>query len=53
MVSSSNVALCCTDLYRASGNRAFTLSVYAYPSYTSYWYPAAMGFEEIFADGFD
>ena len=49
----ANVALCCSDAHHAAGNRAFTLSVYSYPDFAAYWYPAAIGFEEIFADGFD
>ena len=51
--STANVALCCSDVHHAAGNRPFTLSVYSYPDFAAYWYPAAIGFEEIFADGFD
>jgi len=51
--STANVALCCGAAHHAAGNRPFTLSVYSYPDYAAYWYPAAFGFEEIFADGFD
>ena len=51
--SAANVALCCSDAHRAIGNSAFTLSVYSYPNSSAYWYPAAVGFEEVFADGFE
>jgi hypothetical protein len=47
-------SLCCSDLHHASGTAPFTLSVIAYPPYTSYWYPG--GFEladGLFGDGFE
>jgi len=51
--SAANVALCCTDVHHANGNRPFLLSVYSYPMYTSYWYPGSLGLGDgIFADGF-
>jgi len=53
--STTNVPVCCTDTHRAVSNgKPFLLSVYSYPLYTSYWYPAFLGAGDvIFADGFD
>jgi hypothetical protein len=51
--STAHISLCCTDVHHAGGNRPFLLSVYSYPSYTSYWYPGSLGLGDIiFADGF-
>jgi hypothetical protein len=47
------VSLSGIGAHHAAGNRPFTLSVYTYPTYTSYWYPASLGLGDIiFADGF-
>ena len=47
------VALSALDVHHAAGNRPFTLSVYSYPTFTSYWYPASLGLGDIiFADSF-
>jgi hypothetical protein len=47
------VPLSAANVHHAIGNRPFTLSVYSYPMYTSYWYPASLGLGDIiFSDGF-
>lgn len=52
--SSTNVSICCTDVHHARGSQPFTLSVYSYPTNTSYWYPGFLGIgDAIFADGFE
>jgi hypothetical protein len=53
--SVTRFAVCgCTDVHHAVGNQPFTLSVHAYPQYTSYWYPGSLGIDDdIFKDGFE
>jgi hypothetical protein len=53
--STTHVTLCCTDAHQASGDKPFTVSVYAYPAgNTSYWYPGSLGIDDdIFRNGFE
>ena len=44
------VSLSGVDVHHATGNRPFTLSVYSYQTYTSYWYPASLWLDDIIFD---
>ena len=52
--SFANVALTGNDAHQALGDRAFSMSVYAYPTLAGYWHPGAAGTTNaLFADGFE
>jgi hypothetical protein len=52
--SVANVALSNVDAHEAVGDEPFTLSVYAYPTFSGYWHPGRLGASDaLFADGFE